>query len=123
MPSFADNLEKLPSIDEIGALELYGDGYEPEAVIENSPSTRGSLAVYYHVAVLHGGLTQKAAREALKLFAEHAEHARAHPGAHPNIDRLFRIVEENLLYSVKALPKARHSRENGSEPNLAPTTG
>lgn len=106
MPSFAENLEQLPSVDDIRALELYGDGYEPEVVIENAPGTRGSLAVYYHVAVQYGGLTPKAAREALELFAEHAGDARAHPGAHPNIDRLLRIIEEDLFYSVKALPKS-----------------
>ena len=106
MPSFAENLARLPSVDDLQALELYGDGYEPEAVIENVPGSQGSLAVYYHVAVQHGGLTPKAAQEALELFAEHTEDACANPGAHPNIDRLFRIVDENLFYSVKAVPKA-----------------
>jgi hypothetical protein len=56
--------------------------------------------------VQHGGLTPKAAQEALELFAEHTEDARANPGAHPNIDRLFRIIDEDLFYSVKAIPKA-----------------
>lgn len=107
MPSFAENLENLPSVDEILALELYGDGYEPEVVIENRPGSRGSLAVYHYVAVQHGGLTPKAAHDALNLFAEHVDKARTHPGSHPNIDRLFRIIEENLFYSVKALPKTR----------------
>ncbi|WP_455385637.1 DUF2322 family protein [Acidihalobacter prosperus] len=105
MPSFAENLAQLPSVDGLQALELYGDGYEPEAVIENVPGSQGSLAVYYHVAVQHGGLTPKAAQEALELFAEHTEDARANPGAHPNIDRLFRIIDEDLFYSVKAIPK------------------
>ena len=106
MPSFAENLKQLPSVDDLQALELYGDGYEPEAVIENAPGSQGSLAVYYHVAVQHGGLTPKAAQEALELFAEHTDDARAKPGAHPNIDRLFRIIEQDLFYSVKAVPKA-----------------
>lgn len=105
MPSFAENLAKLPSVADIQALELYGDGYEPEAVIENVPGSQGSLAVYYHVAVQHGGITPKAAQEAIELFAEHAEDARTNPGAHPNIDRLFGIIEQDLFYSVKALPK------------------
>jgi hypothetical protein len=106
MPSFAENLAQLPSVDDLQALELYGDGYEPEAVIENVPGSQGSLAVYYHVAVQHGGLTPKAAEEALELFAEHAEDARVNAGSHPNIDRLFRIIDEDLFYSVKAVPKA-----------------
>lgn len=105
MSSFADNLKQLPSIDDIQALELYGDGYAPEAVVENVPGSQGALAVYYHVAVQHGGITPKAAQEALELFAEHTDDAREHPGAHPNIDRLFQIIDQDLFYSVKALPK------------------
>ncbi|APZ42712.1 DUF2322 family protein [Acidihalobacter ferrooxydans] len=106
MPSFAENLAKLPSVTDIQALELYGDGYEADVVIENAPGSQGSLAVYYHVAVQHGGITPKAAQEALELFAEKATEARANPGAHPNIDRLFQIIEQDLFYSVKAVPNA-----------------
>lgn len=106
MPSFAENLKQLPSIDDLDALELYGDGYVPEAVVENTPGSQGSLTVYYHVGVQHGGLTPNAAQEALALFAEHTDDARARPGAHPHIDRLFQIIDQDLYYSVKARPKA-----------------
>ena len=52
MPSFEENLNALTqSTDTIAALELYGDGYEPAAVIENKPGSSGSVAVYYEVAV------------------------------------------------------------------------
>lgn len=105
MPTFAENLEHLSSVDAIAALELYGDGHTPEVVIENQPGSRGALAVYYHLAIQHGGITPKAAQEGLDLFAEHTEEARAKPGKHPNIDRLFQIIEEELFYSVKAIPK------------------
>ncbi|WP_018953395.1 DUF2322 family protein [Thioalkalivibrio sulfidiphilus] len=105
MASFQDNLKQLPSIDHIARLELYGDGYEPEASIENKPGSQGSLAVYYKVSLDHGGLTPNAARDALGLFAEHVQDAHDHPGKHPNIDRLFKVIDEDLYYSVKAVPK------------------
>jgi hypothetical protein len=106
LASFQDNLSQLPRVDHLERLELYGDGYEAEAVIENRPGSQGSLAVYYKAAVDHGGITPRAAREALALFAEHVQNARDNPGKHPNIDRLFRVIEEDLYYSVKAVPKS-----------------
>ncbi|MEJ2059736.1 MAG: DUF2322 family protein [Gammaproteobacteria bacterium] len=107
MPTFEENLKQLkqPS-DTVATLEFYADGYEPEFVIENKPGSSGSLAVYYEVSVTHGGITPKAAEQALELFAEHTDDARANPGKHPNIDRLFKIIDEGLFYSVKAIPKS-----------------
>ncbi|AOV17755.1 hypothetical protein BJI67_12460 [Acidihalobacter aeolianus] len=106
MSSFEDNLKSLKQpYEHIAVLEGYADGYEPAFAIENRPGSQGALAVYYEVAVKHGGLTPKAAEEALALFAEHTDDARKHPGAHPNIDRLFAIIEQELYYSVKAVPK------------------
>ena len=106
MPGFEENLNALTqSTDTIAALELYGDGYEPAAVIENKPGSSGSVAVYYEVAVEFGGIGPKAAHKALELYAEHVEDAKAHPGKHPNIDRLFEIIDQDLYYSVKAIPK------------------
>lgn len=107
MPSFKENLETLKQItDNIAALQFFGDGYEPEFVIENKEGTAGSLKVYYEVAVEFGGIGPKAAHKALELYAEHTEDAKANPGKHPNIDRLFEIIEKDLYYSVRAVPKA-----------------
>ncbi|HKJ10409.1 MAG TPA: DUF2322 family protein [Gammaproteobacteria bacterium] len=105
MTRFADNLKTLPSIESLERLELYGEGYEPDVVIRNKPGEQGALAVYYKVAVDFGGIGPQAARRALELFAEHVEDARAHPGKHPNIDRLFTVIERDDYYSVKAIPK------------------
>ncbi|MGD8497534.1 MAG: DUF2322 family protein [Chromatiales bacterium] len=106
MPSFEDNLNSLKQpTEQLAALELYGEGYEPEAVIENRPGSSGSLRIYYEVAVEFGGLGPKAAHKALALFAEKADEARTQPGLHPNIDRLFQIIDRDLHYSVKAIPR------------------
>lgn len=104
--SFAENLEAFTqNTDKLAAIELYGDGYEPEAVIENKPGSAGSLKVYYEMSVKHGGIGPKAAEEALELFAEHTADAKENPGKHPNIDRLFSIIENKQYLSVKAINK------------------
>lgn len=108
MPRFEENLKNLKQPhDQILALEGYADDYEPAFVIQNIPGSQGALAIYYEVAIKHGGLTPKAAEQAIELFAEHTEEARAHPGSHPNIDRLFTIIEQDLFYSIKSIPKNR----------------
>lgn len=106
MSRFKENLKTFTQpYSQLASLEGYGDTHEATFVIENRPGSEGALAVYYEVAVRHGGLTPKAAEEALALFAEHTDDARAHPGTHPNIDRLFAIIQHNLYYSIKAVPK------------------
>lgn len=42
----------------------------------------------------------------MTTFAEHVADAGAHPGMHPNIDRLFEIVETGRVYAVRAVPKS-----------------
>ncbi len=89
-------------LDALAVLQLQDASGATRATIENKPGSQGSFRVYHFVANKWGGLGQEAAREALDLFAEHTQDAKQHPGKHPNIDRLFEIVEKNLHYSVKA---------------------
>ncbi len=101
MSEFAANLKKLPGISHLAAINLLdGDG-TVVATIENKPGSQGSLAVYNHLAQTYGAITPDAARKGLELFAEHAVDARAHPGKHPNIDRLLALVEENKTLRSK----------------------
>ena len=104
MTNFAENLEKLENVDAFGLMKLFGEDGEVAAVIENKPGSSGSFRVYYHVALKWGGVGPKAAEEALALFAEHTEDARAHPGKHPNIDRLLQSIEQDIYYSVRCYP-------------------
>ena len=101
MPSFSENLQQLAPVDGLQRLSLVGLDGETFAVIENVPGTQGSFRVYHHVAQKWGGIGSNAAQEALILFAEHTEDARLHRGKHPNIDRIFAIVEQNLHYDVR----------------------
>lgn len=102
--AFADNLKQLPPVSHLAALHLLdGDG-QTLATIENKPGQAGSLAVYAALAAKHGGITTQAAQEGLAIYAEHTVDAQANPGKHPNIDRLFHIVETGHRLSVKAVP-------------------
>ncbi len=103
MSTFAENLSGLPVHEELTALQLQDMQGTTLAVIENKPGTQGSFRVYHFVATQWGGLGPDAAREALVLFAEHTEDAKQHPGKHPNIDRLFEIIDQALHYSVQAI--------------------
>lgn len=100
MSNFAENLQRLPLLDDVAALQLCDGNGVVCAVIENKPGSQGSLRVYGHLAGKWGGIGPGAAREGLDLYAEHTEDARANPGKHPNIDRLFQIIERGAHYQV-----------------------
>ena len=101
MAQFAENLKKLPGISHLAAINLFDAEGRVLAAIENKPGSQGSLAVYNHLAQTFGAITPDAARKGLELFAEHAEEARAHPGKHPNIDRLLGLIEEKKTLRIK----------------------
>lgn len=99
--AFADNLKQLPSIAHLAALNLVDATGNTVASIENKPGKAGSLAVYAALAAKHGAINVAAAEEGLALFAEHTDSARAHPGSHPNIDRLLEVISTGQGYTVQ----------------------
>ncbi len=101
--SFADTLKTLPAITHLAALELLDDSGATIARIENKPGKAGSLAVYAALAARHGRIDVAAAREGLELFAEHTADARSHPGKHPNIDRLFEVIQSGATLGVRTI--------------------
>jgi hypothetical protein len=101
--AFADNLKTLPSIAHLAALELVDAHGSVVASIENKPGKSGSLTVYAALAARFGKIDAAAAREGLDLFAEHTADARAHPGKHPNIDRLFDVIDSGRTLSVRTI--------------------
>lgn len=100
---FSDNLSLLPSMDTVAAIELVDQSGAPVAKIENKPGQAGSLRVYYWLAEMLGAITPEAAEVGLKIYAEHTQDARANPGKHPNIDRLFNIKTPDQTLQVKSL--------------------
>jgi len=99
--AFADQLKQLPAVTHLTALQLLDAAGHLVATIENKPGQAGSLAVYAALAARHGGINVAAAQEGLDIFAEHTADARAHPGHHPNIDRLLAVIESGEGFSVK----------------------
>lgn len=101
--SFKDNLALLPAIDGITRIELTDAAGTPVAVIENQPGKQGSLAVYAYLGAAFGALTTEAATHGLEVFAEHTADAKARPGAHPNIDRLFEVIASGAALEIKVV--------------------
>ena len=103
--AFADNLQQLPSIDHLAALQLIDTQGNVAATIPNEPGKAGSVRLYAALAAKHGRINVAAAQEGLELFAEHTEAARQHPGSHPNIDRLLQVIASGQTYDVKLIAR------------------
>ena len=104
-PSFKDILPTLQNASHIQQLDLLNAQGEIIDSIENIPGKSGSVSVYYHVTADNGRLDKTAAEQALQLYAEHTEDARQNPGKHPNIDRLFELISNDLVYQVNVITK------------------
>ena len=98
--TFAEILATLPAVDHITHIELIAADGSVAAMIENRPGQAGSVRVYHALALRCGAIDAAAAEEGLRLYAEHSADASAHPGKHPNIDRLFDIIAQGLRYDV-----------------------
>lgn len=103
MASFAENLATLPKVAHIARLELLDQDGQCVGVIENRPGSSGSVAVYHAVSRPDDVLDRTAAEQALALYAEHTADARAQPGKHPNIDRLFELIAEGSSLRVRVI--------------------
>ena len=101
--TFAENLQQLHAITHLAAAHLRNAAGEVVATIENKPGKAGSLAVYAALAQRHGRIDVAAAREGLEIFAEHTASARAHPGSHPNIDRLLEVITTGISLEVELI--------------------
>ena len=103
--SFKENLQNLPSIDGIERLEMVDAAGDVVASIENQPGKQGSLAVYQYLLATYGVLNAEAATQGLAVFAEHTDDARNRPGAHPNIDRLFEILDGGAPLNMRLVER------------------
>ena len=103
--NFANRLQQLPSVAHLAGLQLLGADGAVIATIENKPGQGGSLAVYHALAALYGGSIPPAgATLGLEWYAEHTADARAHPGKHPNIDRLLAWAQGGASHAVRLMP-------------------
>lgn len=99
--SFAANLARLPDAGPMSGITLTGPDGEVER-IANGPGSQGSVRIYAYLLDKYGCLDAQAATEGLELYAEHGAAARAHPGSHPNIDRLLAIGADGRAWHGQA---------------------
>ncbi len=105
MKKFSDYLATLETTDHIQKIDLFAKDTSLFGTIENKPGSQGSVKVYHHLLKKHGSINKEAAKEGLKIYAEHTQDAEENPGKHPNIDRLFGVIEtgETLTASISTL--------------------
>ena len=61
------------------------------------------IKIYHHLWLTYGELNIDAALEGIELYSEHSAEAENHPGQHPNIDRLFDVVENKQTLKMKII--------------------
>ena len=103
MDKFKDILLDLDDVDDIQRIELFYEDGEPAGTIHNKPGSAGSVKVFNHLYKTFGSISTDAAVEGLSLYAEHTTDAEDHPGKHPNIDRLFDVIEDQEPLTVKVI--------------------
>ena len=101
--SFKDNLQLLPSIEDLARIDLVDPAGNVVGSIENQPGKQGSLVVYQYLEQNFEILNAEAAAHGLVVFAEHTADAMNQPGAHPNIDRLLEIVDGGAPLTIRLL--------------------
>lgn len=93
---FKDYLANFPTIDHLSGLDVINSG----EVMQHIPAIEGklgSLRLYYALyEKFDGKLDVNAAQQGLEWFAEHTEEVRTHIGKHPNIDLLFKVIDNDL---------------------------
>lgn len=97
---FKSNLAQLPTVEHLSGLDVISNG----EIIHQIPAIEGklgSLRVYNALAIeFNGKLDLTSAEKGLQIFAEHTEDAKLNAGKHPNIDLLFKVITENLVYQL-----------------------
>jgi hypothetical protein len=103
MQQFNDVLLKIESAESVQEIALFDGNDEAAGSIRNQPGKAGSVRVYYHLYQQFGSISVEAAKEGLAMFSEHTADAKENPGKHPNIDRLFNIINDANPLTVKVI--------------------
>lgn len=102
---FKDYLATFPVIDHLSGLDVINSG----EVMQHIPAIEGklgSLRLYYALyEKFDGKLDATVAKQGIEWFAEHVEDAKANVGKHPNIDLLFKVIDNDL--SLDLVPVAK----------------
>ena len=94
---FKDYLAIFPTIEHLAGLEVKNSMGE---VIHTIPAIEGKLGSLKLYHALIAKFTATAAQQGLEWFAEHVEDAKLHQGKHPNIDLLFKVIDQDLTFEL-----------------------
>ncbi|KAA8492113.1 hypothetical protein FVE85_3551 [Porphyridium purpureum] len=106
LQKFKDTVAQLPATDHVSSIELLGlrDKYlrapEFNTEVDNVEGKRASVAIYHALLSEFGVINARAAEKGLLLYGPFVEEARRKPGSHPNIDLLFRVLDEPQVVLV-----------------------
>lgn len=99
--NFKDYLDTFPSIEHVHGLDVYDEAGNVVHTIDAVEGKLGSLKLYHALAQqFNGVLNPESATQGIEWFAEHAADAQANAGKHPNIDLLFTIQQQGLIYRL-----------------------
>lgn len=103
---FKDYLATFPSIEHLSGLDVLNEQGETIHHIPAVEGKLGSLKLYYALSTqFNQKLNSESAKQGVVWFAEHVEDAKQNVGKHPNIDLLFKVVEQDLQYVLKPIEK------------------
>lgn len=103
---FKAYLATFPAIDHLSGLNVLNENGEVIHTIPAIEGKLGSLKLYHALfEKFDGKLTACAAEQGLEWFAEHVADAEQNPGKHPNIDLLFKVIEQQANWVLSPLSK------------------
>lgn len=103
---FSTYLTTFPSIEHLECLEIFNADKQLIHTIPAIEGKLGSLKLYNALAEKYScRLTPEAAAQGLEWFAEHVADAQQNPGKHPNIDLLFKVINEQLSLDLAPIVK------------------
>ncbi|MDO4698741.1 MAG: DUF2322 family protein [Pasteurellaceae bacterium] len=102
---FKDYLATFACVDHVMKLEIVNEDEEIIHIIPAIEGKLGSLKLYYTLAERFTRLTPEAAQQGLIWFAEHVVDAKQNPGKHPNIDLLFKVIDEQRVFKLRPIVK------------------
>lgn len=103
MQKFSETLVTLKSEAAISKIEIFSQSGALIGKIENKPGSSGSIKVYNHLYLEFGEINAEAALKGLEIFSEYTEEAKINPGSHPNIDRLFDVINDHKVLKIKII--------------------
>lgn len=103
---FKAYLATFPAIDHLSGLNVLNENGDVIHTIPAIEGKLGSLKLYHALfAKFDGKLTASSAQQGVEWFAEHVVDAEQNPGKHPNIDLLFKVIQQQANWVLAPVTK------------------